>query len=52
MNNILNFNVEHFKFERLHDDDTALLKIKVCSSGMYLHEMPFTDETLKRADET
>ena len=52
MNNILNFNVEHFKFERLLDDDTALLKIKVCSSGMNLHEMPFTAETLKRAAET
>lgn len=51
MNNILNFNVENFKFERLLDEGTALLKIKVCSSGMNAHRLPFTEETLRNAAE-
>ena len=47
----INFEISDFEFCKFLDEDTALTKVKVCSSGDNAHGFPFTAETLKEAAE-
>ena len=51
-NNILDFEVTDYSFERLLSEDIALLKLRVCSTGMNKHSMPFTLVTMEKAAES
>ena len=45
------FDISLFEFKEFIDEETALMLVKVCSSGDNLHGLPFTKETLKEAAE-
>lgn len=51
MGNLIRFDVSELKLGKLLDDSTALLDIKVCTSGNNAHNLPFTKETMKNAAE-
>lgn len=51
MNKVLTFDISLFEFKEFIDDQTALMLVKVCSSGDNLHGFPFTKETMKEAAE-
>jgi len=51
LNKTIAFDISLFEFKEFIDDQTALMLIKVCSSGDNLHGYPFTKETLKEAAE-
>jgi hypothetical protein len=48
---MMNFSIEEVKFEKLIDDSTALILMKVCSSGDNAHGLPFTKEAMVEAAE-
>lgn len=52
MNDILQFEISDYQFQKLLDEETALLKVRVCSSGMNLHKLPFDKECLIDAAES
>jgi hypothetical protein len=52
LNDVLNFDITEFQFQKFLDEETALLKIKVCSSGNNKHNVPFTNEILIEAAES
>jgi hypothetical protein len=47
----MNFEISNFEFQKFINDETALMRVLVCSSGDNLHSYPFTNETLKEAAE-
>lgn len=47
----MNFEISEFEFQKFIDDQTALMLIRVCTSGDNLHGYPFTKETLMEAAE-
>lgn len=52
INKAINFEISDFEFCKFLDEDTALTKVKVCSSGDNAHNFPFTSETLREAAES
>jgi hypothetical protein len=52
LNDVVNFEISEYKFQRFLDDETALVLVKVCSSGQNLHNLPFTSDTLREAAES
>jgi hypothetical protein len=48
---MMNFSVEEVRFEKLIDDSTALILMKVCSSGDNAHGLPFSKKTMVEAAE-
>jgi len=47
----IKFDISLFEFKEFIDEETALMLVKVCSSGDNLHNLPFTKETMKEAAE-
>lgn len=48
---VAKFDISSFEFKEIIDEMTALMLVKVCTSGDNLHDFPFTDEALKEAAE-